>query len=229
MDMKSRNQYLQELRKEYLKIKSKKERGKLLNEAEKRTRLCRKYLVAKLKPKSNLDKRAWERKHRKRKYGGAVRVALVVCWRIFDRPCGERLEPLLKNEVDKLRRLGELVCSNETTSKLKTISPKTIDNVLKHQKEVERMNNKYKRKDNPLLYQIIPVKTPDEWDREELGNAQIDFVEHCGQSVAGDYVNTLATDDISSGWWEGEAVWGYSMSNFLVDNCSCSVIILNHF
>ena len=216
MDMKSRNQYLKALRKEYLKVKSKRERGKLLNEAEKRTGLCRKYLVAKLKPKSNLDKQPRERKPRKKIYNGLVVAALVVCWRIFDRPCGERLEPLLKDEVDRLRTIGELVCSNETSGKLKTISPKTIDNVLKHQKEVERVNNKYKRKDNPLLYQVIPVKTPDEWDRDELGNTQIDFVEHCGQSVVGDYVNTLGTVDISSGWWEGEAVWGQGQEGSLI-------------
>jgi len=56
MDMYSRNQYLKEIRSEYLKTKSKKEKGKLLDEAEKRTGLNRKYLIEKLKPKSNLDK-----------------------------------------------------------------------------------------------------------------------------------------------------------------------------
>jgi len=56
MDMYSRNQYLKELRLEYLKTRSKKERGKLLNEAEKRTGLSRKYLIRKLRPKSNEHK-----------------------------------------------------------------------------------------------------------------------------------------------------------------------------
>lgn len=213
MDMTSRNQYLKELRKEYLKVKTKKQRGLLLNEAEKRTGLCRKYLVAKLKPKSNLDKQPHERKSRKKFYDGLVRSGLAVCWKIFDRPCGERLEPLLKEEVDRLRRLGELACSKETAGKLKTISPKTIDNALKHQKEVERINNKYKQKDNPLLYQIITVKTPDEWDRDKLGNTQIDLVEHCGQSAGGEYLNTLSTTDIATGWWEGEAILGKGQLN----------------
>jgi len=56
MDMQSRNQYLLELRIEYLKTKSKKGRGELLDEAAKRTKLARKHLIVKLKPKSNLDK-----------------------------------------------------------------------------------------------------------------------------------------------------------------------------
>ncbi len=68
MDMQSRNQYLVELRTEYLKTKSKKKRGKLLDEAEKRTKLERKYLTQKLKPKSNLDKLASEKKKRSQYY-----------------------------------------------------------------------------------------------------------------------------------------------------------------
>jgi len=213
MDMKSKNQYLKELRNEYLKIKKRKERGKLLDEAEKRTKLHRKYLIAKLKPKSNLDKQSHERKHRKKFYDKPVIVALVVCWRIFDRPCGERLKPLLTDEIERLRGLDELACSDEVAGKLKTISPKTIDNSLKHQKEVEHINNKYKRKDNPLLYQIIPVKTPDEWDRNKFGNTQIDLVEHCGQSARGEYLCTLSTTDIATGWWEGEAILGKGQLN----------------
>ena len=64
MDMKSKNQYLQELRTEYLKTKSKKKRGELLNEAIKRTKLDRKHLIVKLRPKSNLDSLPSERKRR---------------------------------------------------------------------------------------------------------------------------------------------------------------------
>ena len=104
MDTQSRNQYLRELRPEYLKTKSKKKKGQLLDEAEKRTGLNRKYLMEKLKPKSNLDKDKSQRKKRKVYYDGYVKAALVQCWRIFDYPCGQRLERLLKTEVDRLRK-----------------------------------------------------------------------------------------------------------------------------
>ncbi len=55
MDMHSKNQYLKEVRIDYLKAKSKKEKGRLLNEAEKRTGLERKYLIKKLKPNLTLS------------------------------------------------------------------------------------------------------------------------------------------------------------------------------
>ena len=77
MNMEARNQYLKDLRSEYLKTKSKKERSKILNEAEKRTGLERKYLIKKFRPKSNLDKQPANRKKRKQYYDGAVKTALV--------------------------------------------------------------------------------------------------------------------------------------------------------
>ena len=86
MNMESGNQYLKELRLEYLKTKSKKGRGKLLTEAEKRTRLSRKYLIRKLKPKSNLDKKKEDRKKRKIFYDGYFKVALIRIWEILDYP-----------------------------------------------------------------------------------------------------------------------------------------------
>ncbi len=208
MDMYSRNQYLKELRKDYLKTKSKKEKGKLLDEAEKRTNLERKYLIKKLKSKSNLDKDKTQRKRKKEYYDGYVKAALVKCWQIFDYPCGQRLEPLLKTETEKLRKLGELQCSDEVAEKLKRISFRTIDEKLKHQKEVERIRKKYQKKVHPLLYQKIPVKLSDEWDRSQLGNIQTDLIEHCGQSARGEYLNTISNTDISTGWWEGEAIMG---------------------
>ena len=210
MDMHSRNQYLKQLRIEYLRTESKKEKGKLLDEAQKRTGLRRKYLIRKLRVLSNLDKKKAKGRRRKQVYDGDVKVALVKCWEIFDYPCGQRLKPLLSQEVDRLRELAELRCSDEVVDKLKRISARTIDEKLRHQKEVEGLKRKYHRKSHPLLYQKIPIKLSNEQDRTQLGNIQIDLVEHCGQSARGEYMNTLSTTDISSGWWEGEAVMGRS-------------------
>src|SRR3972149_2709716 len=210
MDMHSRNQYLKQIRVEYLKSRSKKGKGRLLDESEKRTGLMRKYLIRKLRVLSNLDKKKVKGRRRKQVYDGYVKVVLVKCWEIFDYPCGQRLKPLLSQEVKRLRELGELTCSDEVADKLKRISARTIDEKLRHQKEVEGLKRKYRRKSHPLLYQKIPIKLSNEQDRTQLGNIQIDLVEHCGQSARGEYMNTLSTTDITSGWWEGEAVMGRS-------------------
>jgi hypothetical protein len=209
MDMHSRNQYLKEVRVEYLKNKSRTARGSLLTEAEKRTQLNRKYLMDKLKPKSNLDKLASGRKKRPQYYDNSVKPALVRMWKIFDHACGQRLETLLRDETDRLRRLGELQCSDIVAEKLKQMKSATIDRKLKHTKQVELAKKKYAKK-HPLLYQSIPVKVFSEQDRSVLGNIQIDLVEHCGASAAGQFVNTLTATDIFSGWTEQSAVMGKS-------------------
>ncbi|MBI2450278.1 MAG: transposase [Candidatus Nealsonbacteria bacterium] len=208
MNMQSRNQYLLELRTEYLKARSKKIRGELLNEAEKRTKLARKHLIVKLRPKSSLDKDESQRKKRKQYYDNSIKPALIRTWQIFDHPYGQRLETSLRDETDRLRLQNELICSDEVAEKLKQISSATIDRKLKHQKEIERTRKKYQHKIHPLLYQKIPVKVFAEQDRNKLGNIQADLVEHCGSSAAGEYLNTLSSTDIDTGWWEGEAVMG---------------------
>jgi hypothetical protein len=165
------------------------------------------YVIRKIRKgiylKSNFGKRK-----KKEYYDGYVKETLVKIWRIFDYPCGQRLEPLLKTEVEKLRELGEFDCSDEVVKKLKKISSATIDRKLKHQKEIERIRKKYQKKVHPLLYQKIPVKLSDDWDRNQLGNVQVDLIEHCGQSGRGEYLNTISNTDISTGWWEGEAITG---------------------
>jgi hypothetical protein len=47
-----------------------------------------------------------------------------------------------------------------------------------------------------------------EFNKGIIGNVQVDFIESCGTSVAGECVNNLSIIDILSSWWEGEAVVG---------------------
>lgn len=213
MDMQSRNQYLIELRTEYLKIKSKKRRGELLDEAVKRTKLARKHLIVKLRAKSNLDKDKTQKKKRRQHYDNSIKPALVRMWQIFDYSYGQRLETSLRDETDRLRLQNELICSDEVALKLKKMGSATIDRKLKHQKEIERIKRRYHRKIHPLLYRQIPVKVFEEQDRSALGNMQIDLVEHCGASASGEFVNTLNATDIYSGWSEQEAVMGKGREN----------------
>ncbi len=105
MDMHSRNQYLKKVIIEYLKTKLKKGKGRLLDEARKRTDMNRKYIIRKLRPLSNLDKIKPRHRRRKEVYDGYVSPALLRCWEIFDYPCPQRLKPILRNEVQGLRQL----------------------------------------------------------------------------------------------------------------------------
>lgn len=210
MDLRARNQYLERLvsKSQYHKA-GKSEKAGILSEYCKNTGQSRKYVISKIQKKSYLRIKAVKRKrNRKKYYDSSVTAALIGCWRIFDNPCGQRLEPLLKKEVDRLRILGEIKCTDEVAEKLKKISFRTIDEKLKRQKEIERLRKKYRRHNNPLLYQKIPVKLSNDLSRNTVGNIQIDLAEHCGRSTAGEYICTLSTNDIATGWWEGEGIMG---------------------
>lgn len=209
MDMKSRNQYLEELIRKNggYHLKTKKEKTKLLNEYCQITGQNRDYVIRKLRKGlwvyQERRKREGRQRIRKSYYDNNVKATLIKCWKIFDYPCGQRLAPLLGRELNRLIKQGELICSGEVEEKLKTISPRTIDTKLKPHKEKENLKRHYDYKNNPLLYQKIPAKLSTDWNRLEVGNIQIDLVEHCGESNYGEYIHTLSTTDIATGWWEG--------------------------
>jgi len=184
MDMHSREQYLARVREEYRKG-SKREKTRLLDEARKRTRLNRKVLIRKLahQPKPNPGKRG----PRKATYGAEVVTALAKVWEIFDYPCGQRLEQALREQVGRLRKAGELRCSAEVAGLLSRVSAKTIDRLLAREKRVLRLRRNRNPSVHRLLYRKIPVKVASEWDTEEIGNMQVDYVLHCGRSTAGEY------------------------------------------
>jgi len=215
MDMCSKNQYLQRLLLQAggYHLKSKKEKGMILDEYCRVTGQNRKYVIRKIRTGSYIPDKTIGRKTKRKRgkyYNSYVVAALIKCWKIFDYPCGQRLSPLLKTEVDRLRRLKELHCSDKVAGKLKEISSSTIDKKLSREKEVLHLRRRYSKKNNPLLYQQIPVNPSWQQSRKVLGNLQIDLVEHCGNSVRGEYICTLSNTDISTGWWEGEAVMGKS-------------------
>lgn len=213
MDMYSKKQYLQEIQKDYLKA-SKKEKETLLNEAEHRTSLNRKYLIRRLSAKTRWNP-VGKRKPRSTKYSVDLLEPLVRLWDIFDEPCSERLITNIDDELERLRDFEEVFATDGQANLLKKMSARTIDRLLEHEKSVRLIAEKYERKSLPILYERIKTKLSDEWDRNLIGQIQIDGVEHCGQSAAGNYLVTISTTDISSHWWEGVVVMGKGQSGTL--------------
>lgn len=208
--MHSREQYLARVREEYTKA-TKKQKTKLLNEARKRTRLNRKVLIDKLAhpPKPEPGKRG----PRKATYGAEVKTALVKAWEIFDYPCGQRLAPAIGKELEKLRQANEVKCGDEVAAKLKRISPKTIDRLLAREKRMRGLRQNRNPSTHPLLYQKIPVKVASEWDTEQIGNLQVDYVLHSGRSLRGEYLHTISAVDIATSWWDAEPILRRTQEN----------------
>jgi hypothetical protein len=204
MDMRSREQYLESVRQEYRQA-GRKQKTKLLNEARKRTHLNRKVLIRKLAHPAKVRQEG-KRRPRSASYGPEVVTVLVKLWELFDYPCGQRLVPAVRAELGRLRECQEIRWSDEVGEKLGRLSPKTADRLLAREKQVRHLRRNRNPAPHRLLYQQIPVKVAADWDTQEVGNLQLDYVEHCGRSNGGEYLHTLSAADIASGWWEGEAI-----------------------
>src|SRR5262245_24325572 len=208
MDMHSREQYLATLGEEYRRG-DKKQKTRLLNEARKRTGLNRKVLIRKLARVPAARDRP-TRRARGAIYGAELKAPLAQIWAWFDYPCGQRLAPILREQVGRLRDRGELCCSDGVAALLERVSAKTIDRLLTREREVQGLKRQRRAPVHPLLYQRVPVKVASEWDRQQVGNLQMDYVLHCGRSTAGEYLLTLSATDIATGWWEGKPQMGRS-------------------
>lgn len=220
MAMAARNQYLHALITERggYHLRSKKEKSRILHEYCRVTGQHRGAVSRKLRSGAYVHTLRQEtgkqpKRTRASRYTKEVTAYLIQLWEIFDRPCGQRLAPMLRTELGHLRRFGEITISDDLTETLTAMAPRTIDTKLTAHKEKERLRRVYAVKRHPILYQKIPVKLSADQDRGIGATIQIDLVEHCGQSAEGTFCYTLSVTDIGSGWWEGEPIIGKSAWN----------------
>ena len=158
MNIGARNQYLQVLQDRYFIAKSKKEKSVILDEYCRNTGQKRKYVIRKINHYDfSLKKK--RKRNKSNIYNLDVVIPLIKIWEIFDCPCGQRLVPLLKNEVERLRNLKEISISDEVLEKLKKISPDTINRKLRKKKEelILFLQNKKRIKPSSLL--LNPYKS----------------------------------------------------------------------
>ncbi len=220
MAMAARNQYLHTLITERggYHLQSRKAKSLLLDEYCRTTGQHRDAVSRKIRTGAYVHMLRHEtgrapKRTRASPYTKEVTAYLIRLWEMFDRPCGQRLAPIIRTELARLRRFGEIIVSDELATTLTTITPRTIDTKLTPHKEKERLRRAYAPKLHPLLYQRIPVKVAAEQGRGIGATIQIDLVEHCGQSADGTFLSTVSITDIGSGWWEGEATLGKSAWN----------------
>lgn len=106
-------------------LRSKAEKTKVLNEYCRLTGQNRKAVIRKIKTghyvKSMRQEKGEEKRQRTKKYGHDVTAVLIQLWEIFDRPCGQRLRPMLVTEVERLIKLGEIDVSVDMMQRIKTI------------------------------------------------------------------------------------------------------------
>ena len=136
----------------------------------------------------------------RRIYDEAVKETLIVLWEASDRICGKRLKAILPQLILSMERHGHLALDEVVREHLLQISPSTIDRLLAPIRKTAKKPSK--RRKRRSASKQIPIKTSSDWHEPQPGFLGIDFVAHCGGSMAGAFIHTLAATDICSEWVE---------------------------
>ena len=134
-------------------------------------------------------------------YDEPVREILVTIWQAANQICSKRLAPFIPEFIETLERFGYLAITGEVKAKLLSLSPATIDRLLKAERAKHPRGRATTRPGN-LLKQQIKIRTFAEWDDAGPGFFEGDLVAHCGDHVDGSFLNSLVLTDIASGWVE---------------------------
>jgi hypothetical protein len=205
MSTTTKYELLQKLRKRY--VKSSRHTKKLI--LDEFCSLCgynRKYAIrlfnSDVGPHSiqNLSSRG-----RKKQYDDPrISEVLRFIWVKNNLPCSRRLKAILPLW---LPFYNQQLLTQDIREKLLSISPATIDRLMRPQRARFAKLGLSTTKPGSLIKKQIPVKTS-QWDETIPGFLEADTLAHCGNSIAGMFVYTLNTVDIASQWTEQRATWG---------------------
>ena len=216
LTMKEKRALTQEIARRYRRT-GKKEKRMILNEFTRTTGYNRKYAIHLL---ANWGKKRIQMidgkpvqfvvgKLKKRKkgrgtviYDEPVQKAIRRLWEFFDYMCGKRLAVLIRMNLTLLLQDPELSIDTSVKDKLLTISPATIDRILKPERKKLTLKSRSKTKPGTLLKKHIPIRTYFDWDERKAGFFELDTVGHDGGSTSGEYCFTLNATDVYSGWVE---------------------------
>lgn len=180
-----------------------KNRSKILDELADLSGMNRKYLIRKLNQKAC---RKLKRRGPKTTYNPDIYLPILKdIWLAADQLCSKKLKvvlpqwfPFYEDEYGPIEP--------EIKNKLLSMSPSTIDRLLKPNKARFGTKGFSGTKPGTLIKNQIPIKT-NQWEETKPGYMEADTVAHCGNSLSGDFIWSLTMTDILTTWTENRACW----------------------
>jgi len=202
----SKREYVQAILERYHQA-ARRAKSRILDELCATAGYHRKYAIAKLRALGRRRRPVRQRPGPRSRYAQPeVLTPLVRCWRTAHYPCSKRLKALLPLWLGPYQQtFGPL--SLAVCQALHRISPATIDRLLRAQRLRVARHRQTSTKPGRLLRHQIPIRTH-QWDEARPGFLEAEPVAHCGTSLMGDFVYTVDTTDLATGWTEQRAVWG---------------------
>lgn len=198
-------EYINELAKLYFQAK-KIEKTQMLDHATQITQLHRKTLIRKLKSsKINILKNNKKRCGAKQKYSKPLLLPHIeYLWKKMERISARRMKASFK---DWLPYYDKNNVNNQIKTILQEMSVSTLDRFLKI------LRNRYRDTKNGIsstpptthMKNKVPINTLHS-DITRPGYTQADTVAHCGDKLAGQFMNSITITDIFSTWTENRTL-----------------------
>lgn len=139
-----------------------------------------------------------------------ILVKLKSVWVYANCACGLRLKPMLPIYLSALVRHEGWVLTKKDWQLFGRISISTINRLLQPTRQHLALKTKRGTKPGTLLKSQIPIRMWTDWNEQRPGFLEIDSVHHGGVNPSGEYLYTLSTTDVYSGWHENQAHLGRS-------------------
>jgi len=206
MSPQSKEEYFEVLHKRY-KGASRREKTIIIDECCAVCGYHRKHAIRRLKKYKRFTKPKPKKRGKPVVYDKeAIIRPLKQIWLTANLPCSKRLKAIIPVWLPKyIEYFGQI--TEEVRNALLTISPATIDRILKPIRIHYQKRGRSTTKPGTLLRKQIPINT-NQWDESRPGFLEADTVAHCGDSLMGMFAYTIDFVDIATGWTEQRAVWG---------------------
>lgn len=206
MSPRSKREYVEAVHRRY-KNASRSERTIILNELCATCDYNRKYAIRLLRGFKRFTKPKPHKRGKPAVYQkNDILIPLRRIWLEANLPCSKRLKAILPLWLPGYEQyFGPL--SEEVINALSSISPATIDRLLKPIRVQYTKRGRSTTKPGTLLRNQIPILT-NQWNESRPGFIEADTVAHCGESLSGMFAYTIDAVDIATTWTEQRATWG---------------------
>lgn len=202
MSNQSKKEYLATVRERYKNCLRRSEKSAVISEVESNLGIQRKSAIRLLNQKALVRRKTVKSRHEV--YGYDLIKPLKQIWETVGYPCSKRLKPQISSTIKKLKEFDEIKLYGNQEELLLSMSTFTIDRLLEGERDIsDKIYGLSGTKRSPLLKTLIPVRCNfNEEEIKEPGHVEMDCVLHCGESLSGQYAETLNVLDIYSHWNE---------------------------
>ena len=199
MSKEATKEYTTRMRERYRVMRTKRAKGRVLDEFCETTKLERKHAIKVLRSLFE----PLRKPGRKAVYSGAADVLRKI-WLLFDQPCSKLLHPVLASYVASYEKQRDGL-DVQAKGLLLRMSPSTMDRLLRPHRVRTSL---WRGHGGPIatMKRQVPVRS-ERWEGRGPGWFEADTVAHSGGSMEGCFAYTLTFTDTDSQWTELRAIW----------------------